>query len=40
LSAPPGIGGEFAQTEEYDPIKYYDLQIDEADLFEPEYGND
>ena len=35
-----GLGGEFSVTEEHDPIKYYDLQIDAADLFEPEYGND
>ena len=35
-----GLGGEFSLVEEHDPIKYYDLQIDAADLFEPEYGND
>jgi hypothetical protein len=34
------LGGEFSTVKEEDPIKYYDLEVDESDLFEPEYGND
>jgi hypothetical protein len=34
------LGGQFQQEETFDPVEYYGADVDPADYFEPEYGND
>ena len=35
-----GFGGQFSVKETYDPLTYYSADLDPADYYEPDYGND